>query len=63
MSKPLPKWMLKVLERPYAVQTPAGDHLYFSRKEEAQAVSRSCRWAYSVFNIQARAWVGIGILD
>lgn len=63
MSKPMPKWMLKVLERPYSVRTPAGDHLYFSRQAEAQAVSKSCRWVYAVFNIQARAWVPIGIID
>jgi len=61
--KPHPKWMQRVLERPYSVKTPAGDHLYFSRKEEALAVSRSCRWLYSVFNIQARAWVPLGIVD
>lgn len=63
MTKPLPKWMLKVLERPYSVQTPAGDRLYFSQQDEAHAVSRACRWTYSVFLIDARAWVPVGIID
>lgn len=61
-AKPLSKNILRILERPYCVTTPSGDHLYFSSQAEAHLVSNKCSWIYSVYNIQARSWVPIGII-
>lgn len=58
-----PKWVQKILERPYSVRTPSGDVLYFKSMAEAHEVSRSCRWVYAVFLTDVRAWVPVGIID
>lgn len=63
MSKPISKAVAKILEKPYSVRTNAGDWLYFSNKEDAHKVSKSCRWTYYVFLISSRSWIPVGIID
>jgi hypothetical protein len=61
-NRPLPKNIQKILEKPYSVKLNCGDVLYFSRKEDAHAVSRSLGAVYSVFLLSVRAWVPVGII-
>ena len=62
MTKPLPKNIQKILEKPYAVKTRGGEFLVFADRKEAIEVSYRMGWMYHIFLIKTRSWVPVGIM-